>query len=137
MTSDAPTPQTERVPPGEWSDRDVDVIISNILRGGVITSSVFVLIGGVIFLMHHGFEQPHVSVFHGEPYWLRQPLSIVKVAFTGKGAALIQVGVLLLLATPFMRVAFSALAFCKQRDWVYVGIALIVLSALTFSLFAH
>lgn len=137
MTPDTPKPQQGDVPPGRWSDHDVDVIISNILRGGVVVSSVFVLIGGVVYLMHHGFEQPHVSVFHGEPYWLRDPLSVVKVALTGKGDALIQLGVLFLLATPFLRVAFSALAFYEQRDWVYVGIALIVLSALTFSLFYH
>lgn len=120
----------------KWSDRSVDLVISNILRGGVIVSSIFVLVGGVIYLSAHGSDLPNVSVFHGEPVWLREPIAIAKTALAGKGESLIQVGVLVLLATPFLRVAFAALAFYKQRDWVYVGIALIVLSALTYSLFA-
>ena len=40
----------------------------------------------------------------------------------GRGRALIQLGLLLLIATPVARVAFSVFAFERQRDWTYVGI---------------
>jgi uncharacterized membrane protein len=39
----------------------------------------------------------------------------------------------MLVATPVARVAFSVFAFFKERDWLYVGLTLIVLSVLMFS----
>ena len=48
----------------------------------------------------------------------------------GRGRALIQLGLLLLIATPVARVAFSVFAFERQRDWTYVGITLFVLAVL-------
>jgi uncharacterized membrane protein len=47
---------------------------------------------------------------------------------------LIQLGLLLLIATPVARVAFSAAAFAMQRDRLYVVVALIVLAVLMYSL---
>jgi uncharacterized membrane protein len=47
---------------------------------------------------------------------------------------LIQLGLLLLIATPVARVAFSVLAFAEQRDWLYVSITLVVLAVLVYSL---
>lgn len=52
----------------------------------------------------------------------------------GRGRALIQLGLLLLIATPVSRVAFSVFAFERQRDWTYVGITLAVLAVLVYSL---
>jgi uncharacterized membrane protein len=47
---------------------------------------------------------------------------------------LIQLGLLLLIATPVARVAFSVAAFAMQRDRLYVVVALIVLAVLMYSL---
>jgi len=47
---------------------------------------------------------------------------------------LIQLGLLLLIATPVARVAFSVVAFAMQRDRLYVAVALIVLAVLMYSL---
>jgi uncharacterized membrane protein len=47
---------------------------------------------------------------------------------------IIQFGLLLLVATPVMRVAFTVVAFLIQRDRIYVGVTIIVLSVLLFSL---
>jgi uncharacterized membrane protein len=47
----------------------------------------------------------------------------------------VQLGVLLLIATPVARVAFSALAFARQRDYTYVALTLFVLAVLLCSLF--
>ena len=54
------------------------------------------------------------------------------LAFRGRG--LIQFGLLLLIATPVARVAFSVAAFAIQRDRLYVVVTLIVLAILTYSL---
>ena len=41
---------------------------------------------------------------------------------------------MLLIATPIARVALSVLVFLLERDWLYVGITLVVLALLTYSL---
>lgn len=46
----------------------------------------------------------------------------------------IQLGLLLLVATPIARVIFSAVAFVIQRDFLYVGITLVVLFVLMLSI---
>jgi uncharacterized membrane protein len=59
---------------------------------------------------------------------------IVKDALTFQGRGLIQLGLLLLIATPIARVAFSVAAFALQRDRLYVVVTLIVLAVLIYSL---
>jgi uncharacterized membrane protein len=49
-------------------------------------------------------------------------------------AAVIQFGLLLLIATPVARVVFSAIAFAVERDKLYVAFTLTVLAILTYSL---
>jgi len=49
----------------------------------------------------------------------------------------IQVGLLILIATPVARVVFSLVAFGIERDKVYVGITLAVLAILLFAAAAH
>jgi uncharacterized membrane protein len=51
-------------------------------------------------------------------------------------AAIIQLGLLILIATPVARVAFSVFAFAQERDWLYVVVTLIVLGLLLYSLSA-
>jgi uncharacterized membrane protein len=50
------------------------------------------------------------------------------------GRGIIQLGLLLLIATPIARVAFAAYGFARQSDWMYVGIAALVLSLLLYGL---
>jgi uncharacterized membrane protein len=45
-----------------------------------------------------------------------------------------QLGLLVLIATPITRVAFSVFAFFYERDWKYVVFTLIVLGLLLYSL---
>ena len=46
-----------------------------------------------------------------------------------------QLGLLLLIATPIARVMFSAVVFAIDRDRMYVGFTLLVLAVLLYSLF--
>jgi uncharacterized membrane protein len=46
-----------------------------------------------------------------------------------------QLGLLLLIATPIVRVAFSAVAFALEGDKMYVLFTLLVLAVLLYSLF--
>ncbi len=116
------------------SDAGIDELIGGLLRVGVVVSSLIVLIGGGLYLIRHGTELPNYLMFHGEPSKLRSVLGIVKEASSFSGRGIIQFGLLLLIATPVMRVAFTVVAFIIQRDRIYVGVTLIVLSVLLFSL---
>ena len=59
---------------------------------------------------------------------------INRQAQVGEPDAVISLGLLLLIATPIMRVAASVLLFLAQRDYRYVAITLFVLAVLLISL---
>ena len=116
------------------SDARIDEIIGNLLRAGMIVSSLIVLIGGGLYLARHGTEVPNYHIFHGEPSDLRSVPGIMKDLSTFSSRGVIQFGLLVLIATPVMRVLFTVISFMIQRDRVYVGVTLIVLAVLIFSL---
>ena len=116
------------------SDEKIDQIIGNLLRIAVILSAVFVITGAVIYLMRHGLEMPDYGVFAGVPKDLRGLREIIESAWQIRSVGIIQLGLLLLIATPVARVLFSVFAFLIQRDYMYVVFTLIVLSVLLLSI---
>ena len=116
------------------SDRRLEAIIGNLLRAGVVLAATTTSIGGVIYLAHSGESLAHYRLFHGEPADLRQVRGVLSDASSGGGLAIMQLGLLLLIATPVARVAFSLAAFAVQRDRLYVVVTLTVLAVLTFSM---
>ena len=122
--------------PGTWNDLRIEIIIGTLLRTGVILAAAVVLFGGALYLVRHGHEIPDYRTFHGEPESLKSPKDIVHGVFGMSARAIIQLGLLLLIATPVARVAFSAVAFAIEHDYMYVVITLIVLAILSYSLFA-
>lgn len=120
--------------PARWDDERVEQIIGNLLRWGVIISAIVVQIGGIVYLIRHGWEMPRYAVFRGEPSDLRSIPGIVEGFFGLRGRSVIQFGLLLLIATPVARVAFSMVAFALERDRMYVVITAIVLGVLVYSL---
>lgn len=119
----------------DWTDQNLEVIIANLLRAGMTLAATVVIVGGLVFLVRHGLSPASYHVFAGEPVELRNLKGIFGAAFRGSGQGIIQLGLLLLIATPVARVAFSAFAFAHERDWLYVSIAGFVLVLLLFSLF--
>lgn len=116
------------------SERRLDEIVGLLLRTGVLIAAFFVLTGGVLYLMHQNGPIPNYHVFHGEPEELRSVSGVVHAALALRGEGLIQFGLLILIATPIARVAFSLFAFLYQKDWVYVAVTLVVLGLLLYSL---
>jgi uncharacterized membrane protein len=112
----------------------MDVTIAIILRAGVIVSAVTVLVGGVFYLSRYGFPLPDYRVFLEEPADLRSISGIISDALALRPRGIIQFGLLLLIPTPIVRVAFAVAAFALQRDRVYVMVTLIVLGVLLYSL---
>ena len=119
-----------------WTDEQFDIVLAHVLRAGVLLAAVIVAFGGVVFLASHGLERPSYHVFRGEPIPLRSIRGIVDAALQLSGRGLVQLGLLLLIATPIARVVFSVVGFLRQRDWLYVAITLSVLALLGYSLLA-
>jgi uncharacterized membrane protein len=117
-----------------WTDDQVESIVGTLLRWGVTISAVVVLAGGLLYLIRYGFALPDYRVFRGEPSDLRMFSGIVGDALALKSRGIMQLGLLLLIATPVARVSFAVLAFCLQRDRTYVLVTLIVLLALVYSI---
>ena len=118
----------------KWSDQNIEDIIGNLLRAGVMTSAAIVSAGGIVYLLRHGSSHPDYHVFRGEPLELRTLKGIVHNAFTFHGRGIIQLGLLLLIATPVARVAFSIWGFAVERDRMCVLFTAIVLVILLYSL---
>jgi len=117
-----------------WSDQRIEVLVAQLLRGGLLLAAAVVLAGAVVYLVRHGTEVPHYAVFHAEPAALEGLRGIAESAAAGRGTGLIQLGLVLLLATPVARVLLSVVAFALQGDWLYVGVTLIVLGVLLYSI---
>jgi len=117
-------------------DRDVEKIVGQLLRFGVITASLVVLLGGILFLTQSGnAPRPDYHIFKGEQDSFITFKGIFMGLFTFKPMAIIQFGVLLLIITPIMRIVFSLVAFMLEKDKLYVIITLIVLGIILASTF--
>ncbi len=121
-------------PPAAWTDQEFDALLGHVLRAGVVLSALIVVCGAAVFLARHGQSVPDYRTFHGEPGDLRSVSGIFGDMRSGSGRGLIQLGLLVLIATPIARVAFSAAGFVRQRNWMYVSITLTVLMLLLYSL---
>ena len=117
-----------------WSDHQVEQTIGSLLRTGLIVAASVVAAGAAVYLWRHGAEQPDYRVFRGEPAALRGIAGIWRTAWEPRGRGLIQLGLLILLATPVARVLFSVVAFALQRDRFYTGVTLVVLGILLYSI---
>ncbi len=140
--------------PSSWSDEVIVVYIGNLLRAGVLASAAVLLVGGMVYLWYHGGDpNPDRSTFKAMPPEFSRPNAIARAALMGqrreespdgpnvhpgkgRGRAIIQFGLLLLIATPVLRVTFSIFAFARQRDLVYVILPMIVLAVLIYGLFS-
>jgi uncharacterized membrane protein len=135
--SEPAQPPGDRPPPPGWSDHDIEQIIGNLLRAGVLASALVIAIGGALYLYRHGNDpvEDRTEFVPVGPGFSR-PTEIVKAVFHLSGRGLISFGLLLLIATPVARVVFSAYAFARQGDRTYLAITLFVLVVLLYSLFS-
>lgn len=119
--------------------RQVELVISTILRVGVILSLSIVVLGMLLSFVHHpdyrhSAEELAKLTRPGAAF----PRTLAEVAASiGRleGRGVVTLGLLLLIATPVVRVAVSILAFHHQRDRVFVAITTTVLILLIASFF--
>src|SRR6266446_643636 len=106
-------------------------IIGWVLQGGVLLSAAVIVLGSVMMAL-----QPDTFA----PQQLQSFPQTFGQVWTGllalRPQAIITLGLLVLIATPVMRVAVSLVAFAVERDWRFVTITLLVLLILLFSIFS-
>ena len=132
-------------PDGREPITRMELMISYVLRGGVLLSAAVILCGITLAAVTRdtGYApiQPHhlpdILAFHpaaGPGYFPTAPAAVLQAALIGKPYAIIGLGMLLLIATPVLRVALSVVFFLAQRDWLYAGITVFVLTVLLISM---
>ena len=121
-------------PLARLTDERLDCLIGNLLRVGVIAAAVVVLLGGVAYLAQHAAQRADYRVFAGEPAALRSVPGVVRSALSLESRGVIQLGLLILVATPIARVIMSLAAFALQREPIYVVVTAVVLGILLFGL---
>jgi uncharacterized membrane protein len=115
----------------------VELIISTLLRVGVASSLSIVILGTILSFSHH----PDYTSSPAELTRLTQPgaafprsvSQVISGVMRLEGRAVVTVGLLLLIATPVMRVGVSVFIFVHQRDWTFVTITSVVLLLLLLS----
>ncbi len=117
-----------------WTDRRVEAAMGTLLRVGVVAAAVLVVAGGVGLLLQRWDQVDRYGTFTGVAADLTSPAAVVRAAFALDPAALVVLGLIVLILTPVARVAFALLAFTKQRDRLYVVFSTIVLAVLFFGL---
>ena len=114
-----------------FTDLDINRSVGNLLRIGVLLS-LSVSLTGFAKLFYEGFTMPknyedlelkNDQVFR--QFW------VSLTHFEGMG--IIQLGILLLIFTPVVRVIFALVGYLKERDFLYVAISAIVLAIIIFS----
>ena len=118
----------------QLTDQKLEVAIGRMLQIGVMLAAAVVLLGGILYLRQETGPRPDYSHFTGVAERFRSPTEIVINAFHGKARSIIQLGLLLLIATPIARVIFAAAGFLLERDYLYVCVSMIVLAVLLYSL---
>jgi uncharacterized membrane protein len=137
--ADAQTPRVEVVADARRAaeaPNSLELLISQLLRYGVLISIGFVVAGTVLsFLRHPDYVSSAEALERltrpaEVPHGLSEVLGGVRAA---RGQALVMMGLLLLISLPVTRVGLSLLIFSYQRDRTFVTLTGLVLALLLLS----
>jgi len=112
----------------------VEQVIGRLLQVGVLVAAAVVIVGAAMLLAQQGRATADFRVFRGESAEFRSVVAIVRGALALDARAVVQLGLVLLIATPVARVALTLVAFLIQRDRLYVAITAVVLALLLYGL---
>ncbi len=116
------------------ADLKMEIAISWMLRVGVSLAALVVCFGELVYLLHaHGIV-PDYRNFEG----IASPADRIPPIMTLHhldSRSIIRLGILVLIATPIMRVAYCVYGFAVRKDKIYVLISSVVLLVLLYSFF--
>jgi len=118
------------------ADYDIEQFIGLQLRYGVIIASLVVLAGGILYLCTTGnIPMPHYQEFIGEKAGFSTAHQIWNGVSNLNPKGIIELGVVILIATPILRIFFSLIGFMLEKDKLYTAITFLVLCVMLFSVF--
>lgn len=98
-------------------------------------AAVIGIVGVAMALVTRTVTQPGTfHAFQGTADAYRTPGSIISNALALDARAIMQVAVIVLIATPVLRVAATCWLFLRRKEWTFVVISLIVLGGLALGL---
>ena len=111
----------------KFGEKDFQQLIGNLLRYGVWISLSVAFLGGIVYLTNHGNETVNYSKFIENDRSIFQVVaSVFEGISTFQAESLIFLGIILLFLTPVLRVILSLFSFLLEKDYLYVGITLVV-----------
>lgn len=115
-------------------DRRLEEIIGNLLRTGVLVAAAVVSLGGLFYLVQHHADSVNYKTFVEDADGVRTFSEISHAVARLEPTGWIQLGLLLLIATPVARVVMAIVGFALERDRLYTVVSVIVLVILVASL---
>lgn len=95
-------------------------VISKVLVVGLLTAVFLLVVGAILAIAHPGSASVHISSLTDIPQQLVE----------GEPAGFLQLGLLVLLLTPFVRVLALGVLFATRRQWLFTGISIVVAALL-------
>jgi uncharacterized membrane protein len=114
--------------------RSIETAVSRILRAGVFAALAAAIVGAGIHFLGHPSDRVSFAAFTGVDPALTSPAGILNQAARGDGLAVMQLAVLILVATPIVRVLASLVTFAALRERFFVLVTLLVLVMLALGL---
>ena len=121
------------------NEPDFNSIIGNVLRYGVIISFILISTGSALLFLEN--NTGYYPIENAEQLFARQNrfliglVPLVQGVVAGKPYAIIDLGLLVLLATPIARVFISIFLFSFEKRYIFVAITVTVLAILLSSTF--
>lgn len=129
-------PTVPNMPPADGRHkRDLEASLATLLTAGTALAAAVLFLGLASYLRSDSTRTLDFRTFN--PARHSSVFSVFRDAMKLEGAGIMQLGVVLLILTPVMRVLFTLFAFLYKRDWLYVVVTVIVLSVLVFGLFGN
>jgi uncharacterized membrane protein len=113
-----------------------ELLISSLLRYGVLASMSLVAVGMLLTFAHHPDYFFSVEALQRLTAPVEGPHQLADVTagmVTARGQAFVMVGLLVMMVIPVLRVALSLRIFRQQHDRAYVVITSVVLTLLVLS----
>ena len=112
------------------NDEKMEWMMGLLLRLGVLLAATVVITGGMMYLADHHGTQVSYRKFVRHPISVRHPAEL-----TGPTSlAVLDVGILLLVAVPIARVGFALAAFLAEGDWLYTAVSALILAVLIWGM---
>ena len=115
-------------------DLRMETVMGRLLQAGVLLAATVMLAGGVMYGVEHSGERTNYRVFQPHPFQPLHPGAMLGQVAHGDASAVLQLGILLLIATPICRVVFAVIAFAMERDRLYLAVSVLVLAVLLYGM---